>query len=78
MSASTADHPDVVRADLIRDSCAYSVPRMAYEEDRDPHERRFAREDDASLSDHFTGKEHIATSVDGPPGLPLPPPPSTV
>ncbi|BDH04740.1 hypothetical protein HEK131_19670 [Streptomyces seoulensis] len=68
----------MVRADPIRDACGYSVPRMAYEEDRDPHERRFAREDDASAGDRFTGKEHIATSVDGPPGLPLPPPPSTV
>ncbi|MEU6816305.1 pyridoxamine 5'-phosphate oxidase family protein [Streptomyces sp. NPDC046860] len=68
----------VVRAELIRDSCGYAVPRMAYEEDRDLHGRRFAREDDASLSDYFTRKEHIATSIDGLPGLPLPLPPSTV
>ncbi|MFF9361242.1 pyridoxamine 5'-phosphate oxidase family protein [Streptomyces griseoluteus] len=68
----------VVHAELVRDSCGYAVPRMAYEEDRDSHRRRFAREDDASLSDYFTGKEHIATSIDGLPGLPLPLPPSTV
>ncbi|MER8016392.1 pyridoxamine 5'-phosphate oxidase family protein [Streptomyces griseoluteus] len=68
----------VVHAELVRDSCGYAVPRMVYEEDRDSHRRRFAREDDASLSDYFTGKEHIATSIDGLPGLPLPLPPSTV
>ncbi|MFJ6845645.1 pyridoxamine 5'-phosphate oxidase family protein [Streptomyces griseoluteus] len=68
----------VVRAELVRDSCGYAVPHMVYEEDRDSHRRRFAREDDASLSDYFTGKEHIATSIDGLPGLPLPLPPSTV
>jgi hypothetical protein len=68
----------VVHAELVRDSCGYAVPRMAYEQDRDAHRRRFAREDDASLSEYFTGKEHIATSIDGLPGLPLPLPPSTV
>ncbi|MFF9377470.1 pyridoxamine 5'-phosphate oxidase family protein [Streptomyces griseoluteus] len=68
----------VVHAELVRDSCGYAVPRMVYEEDRDAHRRRFSREDDASLSDYFTGKEHIATSIDGLPGLPLPLPPSTV
>ncbi|MEU6385269.1 pyridoxamine 5'-phosphate oxidase family protein [Streptomyces bauhiniae] len=68
----------VVHAELVRDSCGYAVPRMAYEEDRDSHRRRFVREDDASLSAYFTSKEHIATSIDGLPGLPLPLPPSTV
>ncbi|MET7673963.1 pyridoxamine 5'-phosphate oxidase family protein [Streptomyces seoulensis] len=68
----------VVHAELVRDSCGYAVPRMVYEEDRDSHRRRFVREDDASLSAYFTGKEHIATSIDGLPGLPLPLPPSTV
>ncbi|CAM5548039.1 Pyridoxamine 5'-phosphate oxidase family protein OS=Streptomyces tendae OX=1932 GN=GUR47_33335 PE=4 SV=1 [Streptomyces tendae] len=46
--------------------------------DRDLHGKRFAREDDASLSAYFTKKEHIASSIDGLPGLPLPLPPSTV
>jgi hypothetical protein len=68
----------VVTAELIRDSCGYAVPYMSYDEDRDLHGRRFAREDDASLSAYFTKKEHIATSLDGLPGLPLPLPPSTV
>jgi hypothetical protein len=66
----------VVTAELIRDSCGYAVPHMSYDEDRDLHGKRFAREDD-SLSAYFARKEHIATSLDGLPGLPLPLPPST-
>ncbi len=58
----------IVHADLVRDTCGYAVPFMAYEEDRDLHGKRFAREDDASLSAYFTKKEHIATSMDGLPG----------
>ncbi|MET7680825.1 pyridoxamine 5'-phosphate oxidase family protein [Streptomyces sp. NPDC005423] len=68
----------VVRAELVRDTCGYAVPFMTYDEDRDLHARRFEREDDASLSDYFRGKEHVASSLDGLPGLPLPLPPSTV
>jgi hypothetical protein len=62
----------VVRAELIRDSCGFAVPYMAYDSDRELHAKRFAREDDESLSEYFTKKEHIATSLDGLPGLPLP------
>ncbi|MEU2379212.1 pyridoxamine 5'-phosphate oxidase family protein [Streptomyces misionensis] len=68
----------VVHAELVRDTCGYAVPFMAYEEERDLHERRFAREDDASLNEYFTKKEYIATSMDGLPGLPLPLPPASV
>lgn len=68
----------VVRADVIRDSCGYAVPLMTYDEDRDLHGKRFAREDDDSLSAYFSKKEYIATSLDGLPGLPLPLPPSSV
>ncbi|MBW5420548.1 pyridoxamine 5'-phosphate oxidase family protein [Streptomyces sp. BG9H] len=68
----------VVTADLVRDSCGYAVPFMTYDEDRDLHSKRFAREDDASLSAYFTKKEHIARSIDGLPGLPLPLPPTSV
>ncbi|AYL35115.1 pyridoxamine 5'-phosphate oxidase family protein [Streptomyces fungicidicus] len=68
----------VVTAELVRDTCGYAVPFMAYESERDLHARRFAREDDASLDAYFTSKEYIATSMDGLPGLPLPLPPSTV
>jgi hypothetical protein len=66
----------VVSAELIRDTCGYAVPYMAYESDRELHGKRFAREDDASLDAYFTKKEHVATSLDGLPGLPLPLPPS--
>ncbi|GII80826.1 pyridoxamine 5'-phosphate oxidase [Sphaerisporangium rufum] len=66
----------VVHAELVRDTCGYAVPFMAYEQDRDLHARRFAREDDESLSDYFAKKEHVARSIDGLPGLPLPLPPT--
>jgi hypothetical protein len=68
----------VVRAELIRDSCGYAVPLMSYEEDRDLHGKRFAREDDDSLSAYLAKKDHIATSIDGLPGVPLPLPPTPV
>ncbi|MFH0517005.1 pyridoxamine 5'-phosphate oxidase family protein [Streptomyces sp. M41] len=68
----------LVRAELVRDSCGYAVPLMTYEEDRDLHARRFAREDTESLSAYFAKKQHIATSLDGLPGLPLPLPPANV
>ncbi|MEW2388077.1 pyridoxamine 5'-phosphate oxidase family protein [Streptomyces venezuelae] len=66
----------LVHADLIRDTCGYAVPFMTYDEDRDLHGKRFAREDDASLNAYFTKKHHIARSIDGLPGLPLPLPPA--
>jgi predicted pyridoxine 5'-phosphate oxidase superfamily flavin-nucleotide-binding protein len=66
----------VVHAELVRDTCGYAVPFMTYDADRDLHARRFAREDDASLSAYFAGKDHVATSIDGLPGLPLPLPPT--
>ncbi|GGK81410.1 pyridoxamine 5'-phosphate oxidase family protein [Streptomyces flaveus] len=66
----------VVTAELIRDTCGYAVPFMTYDEDRELHAKRFAREDDTSLSEYFGKKEHIATSLDGLPGLPLPLPPT--
>ncbi|MBB5867195.1 hypothetical protein F4553_000574 [Allocatelliglobosispora scoriae] len=66
----------VVHADLIRDSCGFAVPLMTYDDDRDQHAKRFAREDDDSLDAYFHSKDHIATSLDGLPGLPLPLPPT--
>ncbi|MCW8099982.1 pyridoxamine 5'-phosphate oxidase family protein [Streptomyces tauricus] len=68
----------VVTAELVRDSCGYAVPFMSYDEDRDLHAKRFAREDDVSLNAYFEKKEHIGTSMDGLPGLPLPMPARTV
>ena len=43
----------VVTAELVRDSCGYAVPYMSYDEDRELHGKRFAREDDDSLSAYF-------------------------
>ncbi|MDQ1039866.1 hypothetical protein QFZ75_006282 [Streptomyces sp. V3I8] len=68
----------VVRADLVRDTCGYAVPFMSYDEDRDLHAKRFAREDDVSLNAYFEKKDHVGTSLDGLPGLPLPLPPRSV
>ena len=68
----------VVTADVVRDSCGYAVPYMSYDGDRELHAKRFAREDDESLSAYFANKDNIATSLDGLPGLPLPLPPTTV
>ncbi|MFI7009626.1 pyridoxamine 5'-phosphate oxidase family protein [Streptomyces sp. NPDC050145] len=66
----------VVTAELVRDTCGYGVPFLSYDEDRDLHGKRFAREDDASLDAYFRKKEHIGQSLDGLPGLPLPLPPA--
>jgi hypothetical protein len=68
----------VVHAEHVRDTCGYAVPFMTYAEDRDLHAKRFAREDDDTLSAYFEKKDHIATSLDGLPGLPLPLPPSSL
>lgn len=66
----------VVTAELIRDTCGFAVPFMAYEGERPLHAARFARETDESLDAYFRGKEHVGTSIDGLPGLPLPLPPT--
>ncbi|MFI8997928.1 pyridoxamine 5'-phosphate oxidase family protein [Streptomyces sp. NPDC053542] len=65
----------LVTAELIRDTCGYGVPFMTYDEDRPLHRSRFERETDESLDAYFRKKEHIARSIDGLPGLPLPLPP---
>jgi hypothetical protein len=66
----------VVRAELVRDTCGYAVPFMSYDEDRELHGKRFARETDDTLDAYFQKKEHVSTSIDGLPGLPLPLPPT--
>lgn len=68
----------LVRAEFIRDTCGYAVPFMAYDDERDLHSRRFAREDDEALDRYFQKKEFIATNLDGLPGLPLPRPPTPI
>ncbi|MFE0692052.1 pyridoxamine 5'-phosphate oxidase family protein [Streptomyces xiamenensis] len=66
----------VVTAERIRDSCGYAVPFMSYDSERPLHASRFARETDESLDAYFHKKDHIARSIDGLPGLPLPLPPT--
>ncbi|MGR3933113.1 pyridoxamine 5'-phosphate oxidase family protein [Streptomyces sp. BRA346] len=66
----------VVTAELIRDTCGYAVPFMDYREDRTLHAQRFRREDDETkLTAYCERKDHVASSLDGLPGLPLPLPP---
>jgi hypothetical protein len=65
----------VVTAEAIRDTCGCAVPFMTYEQDRPLHASRFARETDETLDAYFRTKEHVANSIDGLPGLPLPLPP---
>ncbi|MFF7652328.1 pyridoxamine 5'-phosphate oxidase family protein [Streptomyces sp. NPDC007983] len=66
----------VVTAELIRDTCGYAVPFMDYREDRTLHAQRFRREDDEEkLTAYCERKDHVASSLDGLPGLPLPLPP---
>lgn len=65
----------VIRAELIRGTCGFAVPYLDYRGERTLHADRFRREDDASLSRYFEKKEHVANSLDGLPGLPLPLPP---
>ncbi|MGY0487676.1 pyridoxamine 5'-phosphate oxidase family protein [Streptomyces sp. WG-D5] len=67
----------VVRAEHIRDTCGFAVPFMTYDEERALHGDYFARKDDDELAAYFEKKEHIGTSLDGLPGLPLPLPPAT-
>ncbi|MFI0774297.1 pyridoxamine 5'-phosphate oxidase family protein [Streptomyces sp. NPDC021212] len=66
----------VVTAELIRDTCGYAVPFMDYREERTLHAQRFRREDDEEkLTAYCERKDHVARSLDGLPGLPLPLPP---
>ena len=62
----------LVRARRISDACGFAVPLMGFEEDRTLHTRRFARETHASFSAYCEKKDHVATSLDGLPALPLP------
>lgn len=65
----------VVAAERISDSCGFAVPVMDFQGDRDLHARHFERKSDAEFSAYCEGKEFIASSLDGLPGLPLPLPP---
>ncbi|GGR30041.1 pyridoxamine 5'-phosphate oxidase [Streptomyces cinereoruber] len=65
----------LVRARRISDSCGFAVPLMEYREDRTLHAEYFNRKSDEEFNAYCEGKEHIASSLDGLPALPLPLPP---
>lgn len=66
-----------VEAARISDTCGFAVPYMEHNGDRPLHTQRFARETDASFAAYCEKKDHVAVSLDGLPGLPLPLPPRT-
>ncbi|WP_405011767.1 pyridoxamine 5'-phosphate oxidase family protein [Kitasatospora sp. NBC_01539] len=67
----------LVHADRISDSCGFAVPFMDYRSERSLHADYFARKSDEEFSAYCEGKDHVATSIDGLPALPLPLPPRT-
>ncbi|TJZ99018.1 pyridoxamine 5'-phosphate oxidase family protein [Actinacidiphila oryziradicis] len=67
----------LITADRLSDSCGFAVPLLDYVDDRPLHTQRFARETHDSFNDYCTAKPHVAISLDGLPGLPLPLPPRT-
>lgn len=65
----------LVTAERISDSCGFAVPFMDYREDRDLHSEYFERKGEEQFSAYCEGKDHVGTSIDGLPALPLPVPP---
>ncbi|MCB5182184.1 pyridoxamine 5'-phosphate oxidase family protein [Streptomyces antimicrobicus] len=68
----------VVRAKRIADVCGYAVPLMEYQGERTLHAEYFGRKSDEEFAAYCEKKDHIGTSIDGLPALPLPLPPRTV
>ncbi|MFD3720880.1 pyridoxamine 5'-phosphate oxidase family protein [Streptomyces sp. NPDC058674] len=68
----------VVRAGRIADVCGYAVPVMEYQGERTLHAEYFGRKTDEEFAAYCEKKDHIGTSLDGLPALPLPLPPRTV
>jgi hypothetical protein len=62
----------LVTAGRVADACGFAVPLMDHRAERALHTQRFSRETHASFSDYCARKDHVATSIDGLPGLPLP------
>ncbi len=62
----------LVHAERVSDSCGFAVPLMDYREDRGMHAEFFDRKSDPEFSTYCEGKDHVATSIDGLPALPLP------
>ncbi|MFF3723369.1 pyridoxamine 5'-phosphate oxidase family protein [Streptomyces erythrochromogenes] len=68
----------LVQARRIADVCGYAVPLMEYQGERTLHSEYLARKTDEEFAEYCEKKEHIATSLDGLPALPLPLPARTV
>ncbi len=68
----------LVRARRIADVCGYAVPFMEYQGERTLHADYLARKTDEEFAEYCEKKDHIATSLDGLPALPLPLPARTV
>ncbi len=62
----------VVTADRISDTCGFAVPLMDHQGGRALHEEYFGRKTDAEFATYCESKDHVGTSLDGLPGLPLP------
>ncbi|MFF1905230.1 pyridoxamine 5'-phosphate oxidase family protein [Kitasatospora sp. NPDC058218] len=65
----------LVKADRVSDSCGFAVPLMDYRADRDLHTQFFGRKTEDEFGAYCEGKDHVASSIDGLPALPLPLPP---
>ncbi|GAA3743894.1 pyridoxamine 5'-phosphate oxidase family protein [Plantactinospora mayteni] len=65
----------LVTARRISDSCGYSVPFMDYREERTLHTDYFGRKTDEEFAAYCERKDHVGSSLDGLPALPLPLPP---
>ncbi|MFD6228385.1 pyridoxamine 5'-phosphate oxidase family protein [Streptomyces sp. NPDC060232] len=68
----------LVRARRIAEVCGYAVPFMEYQGERTLHSDYLARKTDEEFAAYCEKKDHIATSLDGLPALPLPLPARTV
>ncbi|WP_422772686.1 pyridoxamine 5'-phosphate oxidase family protein [Plantactinospora sp. WMMC1484] len=62
----------VVSARRISDSCGYAVPLLDYREERALHTDYFGRKTDEEFAAYCERKDHVGTSLDGLPALPLP------
>ncbi|MCX5379351.1 pyridoxamine 5'-phosphate oxidase family protein [Streptomyces sp. NBC_00091] len=68
----------LVHARRIADVCGFAVPLMEYQGERTLHAEYFGRKTDEEFAEYCEKKEHIGSSVDGLPALPLPLPARTV
>ncbi|MEE6309995.1 pyridoxamine 5'-phosphate oxidase family protein [Plantactinospora veratri] len=65
----------LVAARRISDSCGYSIPFMDYREERTLHADYFGRKTDEEFAAYCERKDHVGSSIDDLPALPLPLPP---